>query len=191
VGDLVGLACGQPFAIGHLGRLRDHALEKRAQLPLGQHAEELVDRLAIHEGHHVGDAAHVEVRRQLRVLVRIDLGELPLAGVLGFELLQHRAQGAAGPAPRRPEIDQYRDLTRCFDHFVREVLRRDVAHRGASPGKNAAGNACQRGCRAFYLGRVCAFSHGQKICVRATVENRTIVRIPSGKNNRRFHGDMA
>ena len=144
MGDLAGLARGQPFAVGHVGRLRDHAVKKPAQLALGQHADKLVDWLAIHKGDHVRNAAHVEVRRQLGVFIRIDLGELPLAGVFGFELFQHRAQRAAGPAPRCPEIDQYRDLARCFDHFLRETLRGDVAHRRDSPGKSAAGRVCRR-----------------------------------------------
>ncbi len=68
-------------------------------------AEEPVDDLAVAQGVHRRDRLDPELRRDLRVLVDVDLGEhdLALGGV--DHLLDDRSERAARAAPRRPQVD--------------------------------------------------------------------------------------
>ncbi len=108
------------------GRVRHETLDEFTQLALRQHADELVDRLRVGERDDVGDAAHLEMLGQLRVLVDVDLHELPFARVFLLELFEHRAERLAGLAPRRPKIDQHRRERRCVDYVVFECSQGGV-----------------------------------------------------------------
>ncbi|MNN10385.1 hypothetical protein D3C81_1233070 [compost metagenome] len=127
----LGIAGGHQFAglvQRLLARVRGQAVQEFTQARLRQYADELVHGLPIGNRHHMGNAAHAEMRGQLLVLVHIDLGELPLAAGFGFELFQHRSQRAAWATPGRPEIDQHGHLPRHLDHVGFEILQGDVAH---------------------------------------------------------------
>src|SRR5690606_464338 len=74
--------------------------------------------LALEAHHHVDDvvAAHrhdhrdgtrVERLRKLRLLVDVDLADLDLAFELASELVDHRAERAAGTTPGRPQVHDH------------------------------------------------------------------------------------
>ena len=67
-----------------------------------------------------------ELPGQRLILVGIHLGQAEAALVLGGKLLQDRAEAAAGPAPRCPEVDEDGEAVRCFDDFLQEVAFGDV-----------------------------------------------------------------
>src|SRR5690606_4224240 len=66
--------------------------------------------LAILEHQQGRNAADIEARRRLLVVVDVDLDELDAAGVIVRELVHDRPDHLAGAAPFGPEIDQYGDV---------------------------------------------------------------------------------
>ncbi len=63
---------------------------------------------------------------QTLVFIHIDLGHGNRALGLGHGRFQRRAQGFAGPAPGRPEIDDHRRLHRGLDHILHKGRLADV-----------------------------------------------------------------
>ena len=96
-----------------VGGARAVLVEEGADLGLGQRADELGGDRAVLEQLDRGDAADALGPGDGLVLVGVELHELDPAGVLGGELLEDRAEHAAGPAPRRPEVDQDGDGARA------------------------------------------------------------------------------
>ncbi|MDT4875859.1 hypothetical protein FQZ97_1112580 [compost metagenome] len=108
-------------------------VEEGPHLALGQRTHEAVDRAAVLEQDHRGDAADAEGAGELLLVVRVDLHQLEGAAVVGFELLQDGAERLAGAAPRGPEIHQHRLGGGGGDHLLFEVGDGDVDHaRGPS-----------------------------------------------------------
>ena len=101
-----------------LGDARDEVRD----LALGQRAEEAVGRLAVDEGDHRRDRLDAHLARNGRMLVDVHLGELDLALGGLDDLLQHRGELLARPAPLGPEIDQHRLALRFLDHVLHEGL---------------------------------------------------------------------
>ena len=100
----------------------DQARDKGVDARLGQRSHEAVDRTAVLEGEHGGDRLHAHLAGDLRVVVDIELDQPDRALRRAHRLFQDRRELAAGPAPRRPEIDQHRHLARGLDHVAHEVL---------------------------------------------------------------------
>ena len=111
-----------------LAGIRRRAIDEGAQLRLGQHADEGIDRPPVHEGHHVRNATDAELRGKLRVLVQIDLHQAEAPGAVLFEALEHRAERTAGAAPRRPEVDQHGDFVRRINDVPLECISGGVQH---------------------------------------------------------------
>src|SRR3954468_12056961 len=91
-------------------------VEDRA-LRLG--ADDALDRLAALEDRHGRDRHDLVVAGDLRVLVDVELGDGQLVAVLGGDLLEHRGDHLAGPAPLGPEVDE--DGLVAAQHLVREA----------------------------------------------------------------------
>ncbi len=130
LGDL-GLGLGQ-----HLLGGRHVAVEEGADLRLGQRADEAVDRLALVEQHAERDRAHAEglaeLAGDLGLLVAVELGQLETPAVGHFQPLEQRPERLAGPAPRRPDVEQHRLAHRVGDQVGFEILQGDVDHGGGS-----------------------------------------------------------
>ena len=90
-----------------LGRARQVRFEERAHLRQRQRADEFVDDSAAAEQLDRGNAADLELLREVLVLVGVHLDDLDLACVLVGDLLEHRTERAARAAPRGPEIDEH------------------------------------------------------------------------------------
>ena len=91
-----------------LVRRRHVLVQELADLAFGQGPHEAVDRLAVHQQNHRGDALDAERRRQLLLLVGVDLDQLEASGIGKLQLFQQRTDDLAGPAPGRPEVHQHR-----------------------------------------------------------------------------------
>ena len=132
-------ACGDA---GHLVAQRVEQLgDPLAQLRLGLGAVEGRHRLAAGHDDDVRDRLHLEGLRDARVRVDVDLRENPRAAALGGELLEHRRELLAGPAPLGPEVDDDRHLHRALDDLGLERLLGDVqddGRRGAATGGGRA-----------------------------------------------------
>ena len=103
---------------GHLGELLDELPDVGFLL----RALEPVDRPPLIEGVDHGNRLDAQLRRQGLRLVDVELDELDLALLLLDDFLQDRGERLAGPAPRRPEVDDHRLLHRAFDDVGGEVL---------------------------------------------------------------------
>ena len=114
------------FLAQRLGGRGQQGVDERAHCRFGQGAGELVDDLAVDHGLHSGNAAHAELRGERLVLVGIHLGQAEAALVLLGELLQDRAEAAAGPAPGRPEVREDGHAAGSLDDFLHEVGFGDV-----------------------------------------------------------------
>jgi len=113
-----------------LHQLGDEALD----LAFRQGADEAVHRPALEEGIDRGDRLDAHLRRQLLVLVDVDLDQAHGALGLGHRLLQRRTQLLAGAAPGRPEIDDDRHLLGGVDDVRHEALGVAVLDQGPGPG---------------------------------------------------------
>ena len=82
-------------------------LEERAHLRQRLGADEFIDDASAAKQLHGRNAANLELLREVLVLVGVHLDDLDLAGVFVGELFEHGPERAAGPAPRRPEVDQH------------------------------------------------------------------------------------
>jgi len=76
-------------------------------LRLGLRAQEVRDAACRPRTRHERDRTHAELRGELGVLVGVHLDEPPAPAGLPLELLEQRAECAAGPAPRRPEVHHH------------------------------------------------------------------------------------
>src|SRR6266850_956265 len=85
----------------------DRPLEPARDLGLGLHVHDTVDLAAAPQHEQRGNAARVEARGGGRVLVDVELADLHAAGELSGQLLDHRREHPAGPAPRRPQVEQH------------------------------------------------------------------------------------
>ena len=92
-------------------------------------ARAFTDVLAVLEGDHGRDAAHVVLAGEAAGFVAVVLGDHD-AAVKGFgSLFEARGEHAAGTAPRSPEVDEDRDVglgDDFFEVFVGDV--NDFAH---------------------------------------------------------------
>ncbi len=124
-----------------LGRRRSagEGGDELAQLAFRQGAHEAVDRPAVLEGVDRGDRLDAHLRRQLLVLVDVDLDQADAALLLAHDLFQRRAELLARAAPRRPEIDDHRRGERGVD---------DILHEGGGRGIRSPGRPPQRARRA-------------------------------------------
>src|SRR5579871_3141099 len=89
-------------------------------------ADDRLLRLAVLEQDHGRDREHAVPRRVARVVVDVHLRELDALVLLG-ERFEHRVDGPAGTAPRRPEVDDH-GLVRLQDLSFERVVG-DVLHR--------------------------------------------------------------
>ena len=119
------------LGLDQVGR-RHMAVEKLADLRLGQGADKTVDRLAVLEHHAEGDRPHTkglaELGCDLGLVVAVEFGKLEPARVGLFKLLKQWSQATAGAAPGRPDVQQHRLLLGCLDQLGFDILDRDVAH---------------------------------------------------------------
>ena len=104
---------GQRVRLARSGR---QPLDERGDLGLGQRSDELVHHLAVADGEDGGDRLHVEGLRHRRVVVDVDLGQLDRTPGVRHRLLEHGAQGLAGPAPRGPEVHDHRHCRAAVQH---------------------------------------------------------------------------
>src|SRR5215210_663710 len=105
--------CGLGEAVQLEGRL-DHLFRERSDDGFG-----LLAGLEERYGRDAGDA---EVTGEGGLGVYVDLGDLECTVVLGGDLVHHRGNLPTWPAPRRPEVHQYRDLG-IQDFFFEGVSR--------------------------------------------------------------------
>ena len=110
------------------GRVRHHSIDKFAQLAFGQRALKLVDRLAVYKRKNGRNRLDPKVLGKLLLFVGVDLDKLESTAVGLFQFLEHRRQRLARAAPRRPKINQYRDLLRGFDDIGLERLDGGIGH---------------------------------------------------------------
>ena len=104
-------------AVGLVGQQRvEELLDLRRRLG----ADELGGELAVLERLHGRDPLDPERGGDVRVGVGVELGQRDLALALGDELLEHRRQLAAGPAPGGPEVDDHRHLLGALDDVLLE-----------------------------------------------------------------------
>src|SRR5579883_1649203 len=79
-------------------------------LPLRTH--DPGDRVPLLEEDEGGDAHDVEPAGDVEVVVDVELGDPQLAGLLGGDLLEHRGDHLAWPAPFGPEVHEHGDVRR-------------------------------------------------------------------------------
>src|SRR5438552_1650133 len=79
-------------------------LERAPEVARRACADQRLLRLAPGEEDDRRDREYVVARRCRRVVVDVQLDELHLLGLAG-DLLEHGMNRVAGPAPRRPEVD--------------------------------------------------------------------------------------
>src|SRR5919204_6918062 len=92
---------GRRRRVGALEPRRERALVVRPR----PRADERLAGLAALEEDDARDREDVVARGRRGVLVDVQLRELDATPVLGRKLLEHRMDGAARAAPRRPEVD--------------------------------------------------------------------------------------
>ena len=107
------LALGQPF-------------DECGDLAFGQRTEEAVGRLSVHERDDRGNRLNPHLPGDGRVFVDIHLAQLHFALGGPHQIFEERGELLARAAPRRPEIDQHRLLTRFVDHVLLETLGRRI-----------------------------------------------------------------
>ncbi len=108
-------------------------LQHAAQHRFRRAPNDPVDHLAAPEHEQRRDPLHLVIHRGLRVVVHVELGDLEPACVFARQLLDHRRDHAARPAPRRPQVTSPAD--RCAAPRRRRS-RRDLdrpARRAGSP----------------------------------------------------------
>jgi len=113
-------------------RAADVLVDDGGERGLGHGADDALLLLAALEDEHGGDAADAVGGGHVGAVVRVHLAALDLAGVVLGQLVDHRRDHPARPAPRRPELHQHRRLARHHhpvpvllvrhQHFVDGVL---------------------------------------------------------------------
>src|SRR4029079_684044 len=107
--------------------LCQHAVDKLRQLLLGGEADDaLLGLVAAAEEEDLRDAGDPIANGRVLVVVGVEIADLQLADVLLGQAVYGRGQGAAWPAPRRPEVDQ--DWLIALDHLFFPVFRRELHH---------------------------------------------------------------
>nr|WP_240611763.1 hypothetical protein [Acidiferrobacter sp. SPIII_3] len=101
-------------------------IEQLANHPFRLRPHELGDLCALLEELHGRQAAHAEAGRQTLLFVAVDLGKKKPALVLFSQFGEDRHEGPAGPAPCRPEVNQYRRLARAGEDGMIEAALGDV-----------------------------------------------------------------
>src|SRR3954463_1808487 len=86
----------------------ENALEVTQERRLRLGAHDAADHLAAEKDRHRRNRHDLVAAGDLGVLVDVDLGDGDLVAVLGRNLLEHRGDHLARPAPLGPEIDQHR-----------------------------------------------------------------------------------
>ena len=95
------------------------------QLRFGARRGQVGDRLALEHRIDRGDRAHLELRGDELLLVDIELGQHhALVGIFGGDLLEHRGQRLARPAPFGPEIEDHEAGPRGLDDILAEPVDR-------------------------------------------------------------------
>ena len=102
--------------------LAAETVDELLQLAFGQRSHEAIDRLAVDEGKHRGNRLNAHLLGELLVLVDIDLDHADLAVGLLDDFFESWPQLLARAAPRRPEIDDDRLLSRRLDDVPHEIL---------------------------------------------------------------------
>src|ERR687895_20711 len=95
-------------------------LERSLKRRLRLSAQGSRGRLAVAVQDDEGDRARAGALSQLGLLVDVDLADLEGPWTLGGDLIDHWVDQAAGPAPRRPIVDEHWDLRP--QHLFLEVL---------------------------------------------------------------------
>src|SRR5206468_5044199 len=87
-----------------------------------------------------GNAEDLEAPGDVEVLVHVELADSQLAGVIAGDLLEHRRDHLARPAPLRPEVDED-GLGGPLDLLVRRAVcqRHDHGRHGQRPPGWSAG----------------------------------------------------
>ena len=93
-----------------------------AHLVFGQRARESVDDLSVAQRVHGRNRLHLERTGNGRIRIDVDLGEHDFAAGRGNDLFDDRAERLAGPAPRRPQVDDNDDTLRALDDVGLEGL---------------------------------------------------------------------
>ena len=124
-------------------------LHEASDLLLGIGADEAVDHLAVPEGVHRRDRLHPERLADARVLVDVDLRQHDLAVGPLDHLLDDRPEGAAGAAPRRPQINDDGHFLRALHHFgvergVGDIDRPWIQATGGRPGREPCAAGLRR-----------------------------------------------
>src|SRR4051812_3324596 len=99
----------------------------------GARADHGLLRLAVREQDRGRDRQDAVPRGGLDVLVDVQLREGDAVTVVAFELVQDRLDGAAGPAPGRPEVDD--DGAARRDDLALERVVAQLVHRYRVPAK--------------------------------------------------------
>jgi hypothetical protein len=118
-GAMSGLVFGSFILLG-LEILHEPALRQRA--------DDLVRHLAVLEQQERGDRHHVVLRRDLRVLVGVQLDDAQILA-LGRELLQMGGDDPARTAPGGPEVHEHRRFG--LEHLRLEVVVRYLIQRAS------------------------------------------------------------
>ena len=101
-------------------------LDELGDLAFGDSAHEAVDRLAVLEGDDRRNGLDAELAGDRGMIVDVHLDQLDLAAGGVDRLFELRRQLLAGPAPRRPEVDQHRLAARFLDDVGGESRGRRV-----------------------------------------------------------------
>ena len=117
--DLGLRRCAGVAADAELGQ---QLVDDARQLAFAAIAGQVGDRLALVECVDGRDRLDPELGGDRLVVVDVDLDQLDaLAGVIGGDLLEHRRQLLARPAPFRPEIEQHQARHRRLDDLFLEL----------------------------------------------------------------------
>src|SRR5690606_25516321 len=121
---------------------------KTPHLALGDGAEEGIDGPAAGESEDRRDRLDAKLAGDRGVLVDVDLDEPDLASLLVNHLLEIGGQLPAGPAPGRPEIDEYRGFEGGIDHvFLEGAVGRLLDERRRGGRVAAEGSGIEIHCR--------------------------------------------
>src|SRR6266508_3427168 len=91
-------------AMARLVSLVEVRLQATKQLRFGQEAHNALNGLAILEQDHRGNSGDAEALRAGHVAIHVQLGNFQRLALLLSDLLQHRRDHLARPAPLRPEV---------------------------------------------------------------------------------------
>jgi hypothetical protein len=100
-------------------RSGDGGTQPLLHLSVIHQASLLNDRAASRDHDEVGDSPNLEARGELGIGFGVDFEHECLAGHIGSGSSDFGSGSAAGPAPRRPEINQDRH-GRVLDDFVKQ-----------------------------------------------------------------------